>query len=325
MLDMARSLLRDIRVGEDESDNSECELPVAKLTQLKTVLEMYGGFKGINRKVQLKPKKWSFEKDKNGIPRRVATEVLLVLKWGGVLTERGKLQASHIGKTFRAAMYPKTDVLGLGLLRLHSTLCISLTHFVDGYSISLTHFVDGYSNTLFLGYAIDRHELNTPRSNTGTFRHDLKIYSSDEGRCLMTAAAFAKSFLDLEGELPPILTSLVRPAPLMLNSLPETAREKLNEIKDRLHKDLSNAEKSNESWIEKIAPTQDQELLDSVSSLSPNPRKALYRLSELLNKLTEQLRELFSKDKDQDVLYVVFEREAREFQSCHSLYHTPCC
>ena len=79
VLDMARSLLRDIRVAEDESDNSECELPVAKLTQLKTVLEMYGGFKGINRKVQLKPKKWSFEKDKNGIPRRVATEVLLVL------------------------------------------------------------------------------------------------------------------------------------------------------------------------------------------------------------------------------------------------------
>ena len=84
VLDMARSLLRDIRVAEDESDNSECELPVAKLTQLKTVLEMYGGFKGINRKVQLKPKKWSFEKDKNGIPRRVATEVLLVRKCSSV-------------------------------------------------------------------------------------------------------------------------------------------------------------------------------------------------------------------------------------------------
>lgn len=120
----------------------------------------------------------------------------------------------------------------------------------------------------------------------------------------MTAAAFAKSFLDLEGELPPILTSLVKPAPLMLNSLPETAREKLNEVKNRLHEDLATAEETDESLIAKIAPTKDQELLDSVRSLSPNPRKALYRLSELLNKLTEQLRELFSKDKDQDVLYV---------------------
>ena len=117
----------------------------------------------MNRKVQLKPRKWKVEISAHGVPRRVATEVLLVLKWGGVLTERGKIQASHIGKTFRTAMYPSNDVLGLGLLRLHST-----------------------------------------------FRHDLKIYSSDEGRCLMTAAAFAKTFLDLEGELPPILTSLVR-------------------------------------------------------------------------------------------------------------------
>jgi inositol hexakisphosphate/diphosphoinositol-pentakisphosphate kinase len=43
-----------------------------------------------------------------------------------------------------------------------------------------------------------------------TYRHDLKIYSSDEGRVQMTAAAFAKGFLDLEGELTPILASLVR-------------------------------------------------------------------------------------------------------------------
>eukprot|EP00658_Telonema_sp_P-2_P052679 TRINITY_DN4091_c0_g2_i1.p1 TRINITY_DN4091_c0_g2~~TRINITY_DN4091_c0_g2_i1.p1 ORF type:complete len:837 (-),score=221.40 TRINITY_DN4091_c0_g2_i1:55-2565(-) len=43
-----------------------------------------------------------------------------------------------------------------------------------------------------------------------SYRHDLKIYSSDEGRVQMTAAAFAKGFLDLEGELPPILVGLVR-------------------------------------------------------------------------------------------------------------------
>ncbi|KAG5400220.1 hypothetical protein IGI04_014827 [Brassica rapa subsp. trilocularis] len=34
-----------------------------------------------------------------------------------------------------------------------------------------------------------------------TYRHDLKIYSSDEGRVQMSAAAFAKSLLDLEGQL----------------------------------------------------------------------------------------------------------------------------
>nr|VDC66611.1 unnamed protein product [Brassica rapa] len=38
-----------------------------------------------------------------------------------------------------------------------------------------------------------------------TYRHDLKIYSSDEGHVQMSAAAFAKGLLDLEGQLTPIL------------------------------------------------------------------------------------------------------------------------
>jgi inositol-hexakisphosphate/diphosphoinositol-pentakisphosphate 1-kinase len=42
-----------------------------------------------------------------------------------------------------------------------------------------------------------------------TFRHDLKIITSDEGRVMKTAAAFAKGMLELEGDLPPILVSLV--------------------------------------------------------------------------------------------------------------------
>lgn len=44
-----------------------------------------------------------------------------------------------------------------------------------------------------------------------SYRHDLKIYSSDEGRVRTTAAAFAKGFLHLESEhLTPIMVSLVR-------------------------------------------------------------------------------------------------------------------
>ena len=42
-----------------------------------------------------------------------------------------------------------------------------------------------------------------------SFQHDFKIYSSQEGRCQLTAAAFTKGFLDLDGDLPPILISLV--------------------------------------------------------------------------------------------------------------------
>ena len=90
----------------------------------------------------------------------VAVEATLVLKWGGVLTDRGRSQATALGQRFRQLMYPGEST---ALLRLHST-----------------------------------------------YRHDLKIYSSDEGRVQMTAACFVKGFLDLEGDLTPILASLVR-------------------------------------------------------------------------------------------------------------------
>ncbi|UKK00525.2 hypothetical protein MACK_000599 [Theileria orientalis] len=41
-----------------------------------------------------------------------------------------------------------------------------------------------------------------------TYRHDFKIFSSDEGRCQITGAAFTKGILDLEGELTPILVAM---------------------------------------------------------------------------------------------------------------------
>lgn len=43
-----------------------------------------------------------------------------------------------------------------------------------------------------------------------TYRHDLKCYTSDEGRCQKTAAAFLKGMLQLEGALAPILVIMVR-------------------------------------------------------------------------------------------------------------------
>ncbi|KAF3552323.1 hypothetical protein DY000_02003472, partial [Brassica cretica] len=75
-----------------------------------------------------------------------------------------------------------------------------------------------------------------------TYRHDLKIYSSDEGRVQMSAAAFAKGLLDLEGQLTPILVSLVSKDSSMLDGLDtastemevaKLARDLYNERKDR--------------------------------------------------------------------------------------------
>ena len=85
-----------------------------------------------------------------------ATQLLVILKWGGDLTPLGAEQAEKVGKQFRNKMYPSPT--GGGILRLHAT-----------------------------------------------YRHDLKIKASDEGRVMKTAAAFTKGLLELEGQLTPIL------------------------------------------------------------------------------------------------------------------------
>ncbi|CAG7906230.1 unnamed protein product [Brassica rapa] len=69
-----------------------------------------------------------------------------------------------------------------------------------------------------------------------TYRHDLKIYSSDERRVQMSAAAFAKGMLDLEGQLTPIVVSLVSKDSSMLDGFDTASIENgscqglLNEI-----------------------------------------------------------------------------------------------
>lgn len=61
-------------------------------TVLQTVLEQGGSFAGINRKVQIKPLKWSQPEEGSTEEPRV-TEALLILKHGGVLTHAGRQQA----------------------------------------------------------------------------------------------------------------------------------------------------------------------------------------------------------------------------------------
>lgn len=57
----------------------------------QTVLEQGGQFAGINRKVQLKPTKWSTPPE-DGSESPHITEALLILKHGGVLTHAGREQ-----------------------------------------------------------------------------------------------------------------------------------------------------------------------------------------------------------------------------------------
>ncbi|XP_057435942.1 inositol hexakisphosphate and diphosphoinositol-pentakisphosphate kinase VIP2-like isoform X2 [Lotus japonicus] len=125
-----------------------------------------------------------------------------------------------------------------------------------------------------------------------TYRHDLKIYSSDEGRVQMSAAAFAKGLLDLEGQLTPILVSLVSKDSSMLDGLDnasiemEEAKARLNEIITRSSKIVSSNEAPEVPWM-----------VDG-AGLPPNASELLPKLVSLIKKVTEQVRQL-AKDENE--------------------------
>ncbi|XP_076875785.1 inositol hexakisphosphate and diphosphoinositol-pentakisphosphate kinase 2 isoform X13 [Brachyhypopomus gauderio] len=257
VLDIARQLL--VELGQN--NDTEIEESKAKLEQLKTVLEMYGHFSGINRKVQLTylphgcPKTSSEEED----VRRDDPSLLLVLKWGGELTPAGRVQAEELGRAFRC-MYPggQGDYAGFpgcGLLRLHST-----------------------------------------------YRHDLKIYASDEGRVQMTAAAFAKGLLALEGELTPILVQMVKSA--NMNGLLDSDSDSLNScqqrVKARLHEILQKDRDFADDDFEKLAPTTSTSLVKSMQMIR-NPVKTCDKVYSLIQNLTSQIRQRMEEPKSADI------------------------
>ena len=96
----------------------------------------------------------------------------------------------------------------------------------NGYTVTKALFImkwggyithSGIEQARFLG-SIFRNQFYPTSNNCGegllrlhsTYRHDLKCYSSEEGRCLKSAAAFLQGLLQFEGNLIPIITSMVR-------------------------------------------------------------------------------------------------------------------
>ncbi|XP_042351478.1 inositol hexakisphosphate and diphosphoinositol-pentakisphosphate kinase 2 isoform X5 [Plectropomus leopardus] len=257
VLDIARLLL--VELGQH--NDCEIEEKKSKLEQLKTVLEMYGHFSGINRKVQLtylrngQPKASSEEEDS----KKDGPSLLLVLKWGGELTPAGRVQAEELGRAFRC-MYPggQGDYAGFpgcGLLRLHST-----------------------------------------------YRHDLKIYASDEGRVQMTAAAFAKGLLALEGELTPILVQMVKSANMngLLDSDSDSLTDCQQKVKARLHEIMQKGQEFTLEDYQKLAPTASPSLVNSMRVIQ-DPVKTCDKVYALIQSLNSQIRKRLEDPKSADL------------------------
>lgn len=168
------------------------------LRQIVNVLRMYP-LEGINRKVQLKPLAWGTPEtaDSHGGSKMCKVEEI-VTKAELVLKWGGELTQ-------------------------------------QGKAIVQTDGIDFreqmYEKTNGIGVGPGLLRLHS------TFRHDLKVYSSTEGRVQLTAAAFAKGMLGLGGGLPPILASLVRyddSVNLLLDDCSK-AKPTMDKVKKRLH------------------------------------------------------------------------------------------
>ncbi|XP_076801745.1 inositol hexakisphosphate and diphosphoinositol-pentakisphosphate kinase 2-like isoform X2 [Clavelina lepadiformis] len=252
VLDVARWLLAEPGAIIEEKHH--------KVEQLKSVLEMYGHFSGINRKVQFKwrnPNRSLFsssEDDQN----YCGPSLLLILKWGGELTPAGRSQAEKLGQAFRC-MYPGghgdyAGYPGCGLLRLHST-----------------------------------------------YRHDLKIYASDEGRVQMTAAAFAKGLLALEGELTPILVQMVKSANMngLLDNEGDSASECQQKVKAKLQEVLNKPGPVSTEDISRIVPLNSQSILKAIKYLE-NPQEKCRKIYKLMKNLTSQVNQKLAADRGKD-------------------------
>ncbi|XP_057185286.1 inositol hexakisphosphate and diphosphoinositol-pentakisphosphate kinase 1 isoform X4 [Triplophysa rosa] len=123
-----------------------------------------------------------------------------------------------------------------------------------------------------------------------TYRHDLKIYASDEGRVQMTAAAFAKGLLALEGELTPILVQMVKSANMngLLDSDSDSLTDCQQRVKARLHEIMQKNRDFNEEDYQKLAPTSSPSLVNSMGVIG-NPVRTFDQVHTLIQSLTSQI------------------------------------
>ncbi|RUS84821.1 hypothetical protein EGW08_007436, partial [Elysia chlorotica] len=264
VLDIVRHLLGS--EGEGNMADPEVEEKRAKLNQLKLVLEMYGHFSGINRKVQLKYQP-------TGRPKRSSSEE------GTWVSSKGQ------------------GICGVIVYPLYSkVLCNSFISTRPG----LTNLNQVFCLFIFKCCQFEAPGLGFLRLHS-TFRHDLKIYASDEGRVQMTAAAFTKGLLALEGELTPIVVQMVKSANTngLLDGEVNTSKYQMV-IKEKLKGYFNQDREFTEEDYQKLAATNSISLVNAMQFVK-NPFQMCTRVHEMIQEITARIRCLKMELKSRDL------------------------
>lgn len=116
---------------------------------------------------------------------------------------------------------------------------------------------------------------------------------------MKTAAAFAKGLLELEGEIPPILVSLVHKETGSMHMLDPSGnkevRKELEECKERINVNLQkdiNFEKTTVKEHEELVGPSSMTSLHEALKQAGNPRKTLFKIHKTIGELIVQLEEM---------------------------------
>ncbi|MGH0166172.1 UNVERIFIED_CONTAM: hypothetical protein FKN15_077494 [Acipenser sinensis] len=286
VLDIARQLLAEL----GQHNDCEIEEKKSKLEQLKTVLEI-----------------------------RAATRYFFPVPGPPCFVSIAGVPVHRLQRPVQsdtnAVLFSLGDYAGFpgcGLLRLHSTYRHDLKIYAsDEGRVQMT--AAAFAKVSIAGVPV--HRLQRPvQSDTNavlfslgdyagfpgcgllrlhsTYRHDLKIYASDEGRGLLA----------LEGELTPILVQMVKSA--NMNGLLDSDRDSLSgcqhRVKARLHEIMQKDQDFTEEDFDRLAPTGSSSVLNSMK-LVGNPVQTCDRVYALIQSLTSQIRTRLEDPKSADL------------------------
>ena len=151
-----------------------------------------------------------------------------------------------------------------------------------------------------------------------TYRHDLKVYSADEGRCQLTAAAFTKGLLMIEEDLTPILTSFINSNPNSVAML-DVSKSILN--KDQIiHNSFCSLQKiftSSKPLSGQLKQISSPQFNKNVQKLK-NPLKKLRKLSQMVRDFCEWVNGKLQKETTSYYLLPEDNRNLKESLFCGS-------
>ncbi|XP_022087070.1 inositol hexakisphosphate and diphosphoinositol-pentakisphosphate kinase 2-like isoform X3 [Acanthaster planci] len=310
VLDVARYLLEELK-RQKHRNRLEIEERESKLEQLKSVLEMYGHFSGINRKVQLKyqphghPRHSSSEEASSALLALHGIQSLPNLSADVESDEPLDSSSASGARRLSFDFDCKADPSLLLILKWGGELTDAGREQAEELGRAFRCIYPGGQGEYagFPGCGLLR--LHS------TYRHDLKIYASDEGRVQMTAAAFTKGMLALEGELTPILVQMVKSA--NTNGLLDHEKDSVTiqgKVKETLYDRFRKNGTFSEEDKQELAPTGSKSLLYSLSRIQ-NPMEMCEKIYALIKELTHQVRQCIESKPFQEEL-ILYSNESLE-------------